>query len=43
MSIHYSYRENNQLEKILSIKTFYEHKWLEMNKIIKYLSFRIRS
>ena len=39
----YSYKENNQLEKILFIKTFYENKWVEMNKIIKYLSFRIRS
>jgi tRNA (guanine-N7-)-methyltransferase len=30
-----------ELKNVLSIKTFYEDKWLELNKSIKYLSFRI--
>lgn len=39
----YHYKEDNLLKKILTIKTFYEQKWIEMNKIIKYLSFIIKT
>ena len=30
-----------ELKNVLSIKTFYEEKWLKLNKSIKYLCFRI--
>ena len=39
----YHYKEDNLLREILTIKTFYEQKWIEMNKIIKYLSFIIKT
>ena len=32
---------NTEIQSILDIKTFYEEKWLEEGKKIKYVSFRI--
>lgn len=36
-----SYTNSQELKKILFIKTFYEKKWLDLNKTIKYLAFNI--
>ena len=36
-----SYEESQELKKTLFIKTFYEKKWLDLEKTIKYLAFRI--
>lgn len=34
-------KQNEELQKILSIRTFYESRWLKDNITIKYISFRI--
>jgi len=36
-----SYEKSQELKKILFIKTFYEKKWLDLEKTIKYLAFSI--
>ena len=36
-----SYTNSQELKKILFIKTFYEKKWLDLDKTIKYLAFNI--
>jgi tRNA (guanine-N7-)-methyltransferase len=36
-----SYEKSQELKKTLFIKTFYEKKWLDLEKTIKYLAFRI--
>jgi len=36
-----SYDKSKELEKTLFIKTFYENKWLNLEKTIKYLAFSI--
>ncbi len=36
-----SYENSQELKKILFIKTFYEKKWLDLEKTIKYLAFTI--
>ena len=36
-----SYEESQELKKTLFIKTFYEKKWLDLEKTIKYLAFSI--
>ena len=38
---YYPFKDNIQLKEILYLKTFYEKKWIEMGKSIKYLSFQI--
>ena len=36
-----SYVDSQNLKKVLFIKTFYEKKWIELGKTIKYLGFKI--
>ncbi len=36
-----SYEDSQDLKKVLFIKTFYEKKWIELGKTIKYLGFKI--
>ena len=36
-----SYVDSQDLKKVLFIKTFYEKKWIELGKTIKYLGFKI--
>ena len=36
-----SYERSQELKKTLFIKTFYEKKWLDLEKTIKYLAFSI--
>ena len=36
-----SYEKSQELKKNLFIKTFYEKKWLDLEKTIKYLAFSI--
>ena len=39
----HTFRDNSPLKEILDIKTFYEKKWKQMGKSIKYLSFQLGS
>ena len=36
-----SYVDSQNLKKVLFVKTFYEKKWIELGKTIKYLGFKI--
>ena len=36
-----SYEDSQNLKKVLFVKTFYEKKWIELGKTIKYLGFKI--
>ena len=39
----HTFKNNALLKEILYFKTFYEKKWIQMGKSIKYLSFQLES